>query len=166
MPWSDLFADADPDLADGASDPAVRAIERSLGCVFPSDYRTFLQECDGGALDDGRVVFYSVTKHEPPGGGDDESVAEDETLRRANLSQPADAPLVLIGFEEDADFGFRRTDVAQARAAAGIYLMADDGELAYAAPSFTAFARDLSRRVVKARERRAMPWWRRLFARD
>jgi hypothetical protein len=49
---------------------------------------------------------------------------------------------------------------------AGVYLMADDGELSYAATSFTAFARDLTRRVGKARQRRAIPWWRRLFARD
>ena len=54
----------------------------------------------------------------------------------------------------------------QARASAGVYLMADDGELAYAAPSFTDFARDLARRVAKARERRALPWWRRWFARS
>lgn len=163
MPWSELFADADPDLADGASEPAIRAIERSLACVFPGDYRAFLHENDGGALDDGRVVFYSVTKHELEA---DDGGAEDETLRRANLSQPADAPLVLIGFEEEAGFGFRRTDVAQARAAAGVYLVAKDGELAFAAPSFSAFARDLTRRVIKERERRDMPWWRRLFARD
>jgi hypothetical protein len=161
MSWSELFADADPDLADGASEPAIRAIERSLACVFPADYRAFLQANDGGALDDGRVVFYSVAKHEP--GGGDAGSAEDETLRRANLSQPSDAPLVLIGFEHDAEFGFKRGDVAQAGTVAGVYLAADDGELAYAAPSFTAFVRDLTRRVVKARERRAMPWWRRLF---
>jgi hypothetical protein len=161
MSWSELFADADPNLAEGASEPAIRAIERSLACVFPSDYRAFLQASDGGALDEGRVVFYSVAKH--PIDGEDDRAAEEETLRRANLSQPGDAPLVLIGFETDADFGFKRADLAQARGAAGIYLVADDGELAYAAPSFTDFARDLARRVVKARERRALPWWRRLF---
>ena len=165
MSWSELFSDADPDLAEGSSEPAILAIERSLGCTFPADYRKFLQESDGGALDDGRVVFYSVTKHRLDG-GDDAAAAEDETLRRANLSQPADAPLVLIGFEEEAEFGFKRADIARSRAVAGVYLAADDGELAYAAPSFTAFARDLTRRVVRARERRAMPWWRRLFARD
>ena len=164
MLWSELFAEADPSLADGVSEPAVLAIERSLGCVFPGDYRKFLQEHDGGALDDGRAVFYSVAKHVVE--GEDERSAEEETLRRANLSQPGDAPLVLIGFEEKAEFGFKRADVAQSRATAGIYLMADDGELAFAAPSFTAFARDLTRRVAKARARRALPWWRRLFARD
>ena len=159
MSWSDLFADAGPDLAEGASEPSIRAIERSLACVFPNDYRAFLQASDGGALDDGRVIFYSVAKHDIGGAGGE----EDETLRRANLSQPGDAPLVLIGFEEEADFGFRRSDVVQARATAGVYLMAKDGELAFAAPSFTAFTRDLTRRVIKARERRGLPWWRRFF---
>ena len=96
------------------SEPAVLAIERSLGCVFPGDYRKFLQEHDGGALDDGRAVFYSVAKH--PAEGEDDRSAEEETLRRANLSQPGDAPLVLIGFEEKAEFGFKRADVAQSRA--------------------------------------------------
>jgi hypothetical protein len=161
MPWSDLFADADPDLADGASEPAILTIERSLGCVFPAEYRKFLQESDGGALDDGRVVFYSVAKH--PTEATDDQTAEDETLRRANLSQPSDAPLVLIGFEQEAEFGFRRTDLSQTRATAGVYLVAEDGELAFAAPSFADFARDLARRIEKARERRAMPWWRRLL---
>jgi hypothetical protein len=164
MSWTELFADADADLFEGVSDAAILTIERSLACTFPADYRKFLQEHDGGALDDGRVVFYSVNKH--PVEGEDDAAAEEETLRRANLSQPGDAPLVVIGFEQEAEFGFKRADVAQGRAAAGVYLVAEDGELAYAAPSFTHFARDLARRVEKAKARRALPWWRRLFARD
>ena len=65
-----------------------RRSERSSGrwrASFPADYRAFLQESDGGALDDGRVVFYSVR-----------STVDGETRPRrtrrygaANLSQPA-----------------------------------------------------------------------------
>ena len=151
MQWSDLLVDADPDLAAGASDAAIRTIERSLGCTFPPDYRDFLQHADGGTLDDGRVVFFSVASVEYP----------DDTLRAANLSQPAEAPLVIVGADRDADFGFRKADLPGARA--GVYMMADDGELSFAAPSFTDFVQDLSRRIAQTRADRARPWWKRWF---
>jgi hypothetical protein len=152
MQWSELLADADPDLAAaGASDAAIRAIERSLGCTFPPDYRAFLQHADGGTLDDGRVVFFAVAPGEHP----------DDTLRAANLSQPAEAPLVIVGYERDEEFGFRKSDLPSPRA--GVYVVSDDGELAFAAPSFTDFVQDLSRRIANDRKSRARPWWQRWF---
>ena len=60
------------------------------------------------------------------------------------------------------EFGFRKTDLTQPRA--GVYMMADDGELAFAAPSFADFVRDLGRRVANARAIRALPWWKRWFS--
>jgi hypothetical protein len=150
----------DPDLgaalADGASDAAVRTAERELGCTFPADYRQFLLWRDGGTIDDGRVVLFSAAPGEFP----------DETLRAANLARPGDAPLLLIGYDERIEFGFRKSDLAQGREApAVIYTIDPDGGLAFAAPSFATFLRDLARRVATAREHRARPWWKRWFGR-
>ena len=73
--------------------------------------------------------------------------------------------VVVVGYDEEAEFGFRKADVAQPRATAAVYVVAEDGELAFGGPSFTEFAKDLARRVAKARARRAVPWWKRWFSR-
>ncbi len=164
MNWADVLADW-PDLAPPAVDTAVRAAERRLGVTFPAEYRDFLAHADGGPLFV-ETILYRV-------GGPE---TEPASLVAANRARPGDFPLLAIGHDGPDAFGFRKVDLDDRTAVAGVYFASGlTWELDYAAPSLAAFLRDLAREGERQQADdddegdeidddaapRGSPWWAR-----
>ncbi len=71
---------------DGATEQQIQEVETSLNCKLPAGYRHFLQISDGAFLFDSEYIF---------------GIADEEDLRRFNLTETRDILRAEIGLSEN-----------------------------------------------------------------
>ena len=88
-------------LQKGASQAAIKAVEKKLGFSLPTVLKNLLLWKDGGLFAQDRFLIFSAGK----------GIHDDETMAAANSSLPDGYPLLNIGRDCGTRFGFLLCDL-------------------------------------------------------